>query len=124
MDYQEIERKKLLEASERHKLALVRDFDEISLNTDRYLKNALIIGGSLALTYFVVSQLTASSKKKKRTKEEREVIDVSEEMGDNQPSLLSQLGSKLVDQATLVLLDLAKEKLSEYLQSKKSEDSK
>jgi arginine exporter protein ArgO len=125
MEYLDLERKKLLEASERHKQALAKDFDDITLNTNKYLKNALIIGGSLTLTYMALNQLTKSSKKIKKTNiKEAAVVDASTEMEEHEPSLLSQLGAKLVDQATLILLDLAKEKLSEYLQSKKSEDIK
>lgn len=126
MEYDPIERKRLFEASERHKLELTSELNEIGLKTDKFLTNALIIGGSLALTYFVLSQLTAGESKKKKTAKPKRVStesEVIEEEQESEPTLLSQMGSRLVDQATLLLLDLAKEKLSEYIQSKKREDS-
>ncbi len=124
MEYQDIERKRLIETSEKHKRALTTEFNEISVKTDKLLTNTLIIGGSLALTYFVVSLLTENSSKSKKPKKKKELVDEEQEMEETGSSLLAQLGAKLVDQATLILLDIAKEKLSEYLQSRPSEDLK
>ncbi len=118
------ERRKLIEASDRYKHELENEINQISVKTEKAITNALIIGGTLALTYVVVNQLTRSYKKPKRKKntskdqtEEAETDEVDE------PSMLAQFGNKLVDRATILLLDLAKEKLAEYIQSKKREDS-
>jgi len=87
------------------------------------LKNALIIGGALALKYLVVNQLSSTKIKKKKTKKAKSAdVELVEEDEDESPSVLSQMGDKLVNTATLFLLDLAKEKLADYLQTKKSKD--
>jgi hypothetical protein len=125
MAYQDIERKKLVETSERHKLELTNELNGIGIKSDKLLTNALIIGGSLAFTYLLVSQLTSEVKKSKKSKAQKaqsaDGFEIEEE--EEEATLFSQLGAKLVDQATLFLLDIAKEKLSEYIQSKKRENS-
>ena len=125
LENQNPERRKLMEASDRYKHELENDINEISVKTEKAITNALVIGGILALTYLMVSQLTNNDKKPKKrkgsaNKDQAEEIEIKE---PEEPSLLSQLGTKLVDQATILLLDLAKEKLAEYIQSKKREDS-
>ncbi len=123
MAYQDIERKKLVETSERHKLELTNELNGIGIRTDKFLTNALIIGGSLAFTYLLVSQLTGEGKKSKKSKAQKVQSEDGFEIEEEEPTLFSKLGAKLVDQATLVLLDMAKEKLSEYIQSKQRENS-
>ena len=122
MAYQDIERKKLVETSERHKLELTNELNGIGIKSDKLLTNALIIGGSLAFTYLLVSQLTSEVKKSKKSKAQKAQSEDGFEI-EEEATLFSQLGAKLVDQATLFLLDIAKEKLSEYIQSKKRENS-
>jgi hypothetical protein len=123
MAYQDIERKKLVETSERHKLELTNELNGIGIKSDKLLTNALIIGGSLAFTYLLVSQLTSEVKKSKKSKAQKAQSEDGFEIEEEEATLFSQLGAKLVDQATLFLLDIAKEKLSEYIQSKKRENS-
>lgn len=123
MAYQDIERKKLVETSERHKLELTNELNGIGIKSDKLLTNALIIGGSLAFTYLLVSQLTGEVKKSKKSKAQKAQSEDGFEIEEEEATLFSQLGAKLVDQATLFLLDIAKEKLSEYIQSKKRENS-
>lgn len=124
MAYQDIERKKLVETSERHKLELTNELNGIGIKSDKLLTNALIIGGSLAFTYLLVSQLTGEVKKPKKSKAQKAQPENGFEIEEEEEAtLFSKLGAKLIDQATLVLLDIAKEKLSEYIQSKKRENS-
>jgi hypothetical protein len=125
LETQDPERRRLIETSDRHKHELETEINELSLKTEKVITNVFIIGGSLALTYFVVTQLTSGSKKSKRKKGsvvDSELNEIENEE-DEEPSMLSKLSSKLIDQATLILLNLAKEKLVEYLQSKKREHS-
>ena len=125
LETQDPERRRLIETSDRHKHELETEINELSLKTEKVITNVFIIGGSLALTYFVVNQLTSGSKKSKRKKNkvlDSELNEIENEE-DEEPSMLSKLSSKLIDQATLILLNLAKEKLVEYLQSKKREHS-
>jgi hypothetical protein len=48
------------------------------------------------------------------------VIETEEEA--DEPSVLGQLGTKILNQATIMLLDIAKDKLFEYLESRKKAD--
>jgi uncharacterized membrane protein YebE (DUF533 family) len=130
LETQDPEKKKLVEASERHKKALEKEVGAMKQKTEKILTNALVIGGALALTYFAVTQLSKRSKKKKnksttqasqtRPRAANEDEDEAEE--NNGPSLIAQIGTKVVNQATLMLLDMAREKLSEYMQNRKTED--
>jgi len=123
LETQDPEKRRLLETSNRHRQEMEREIKDISQKTERVLKNALIIGGALALTYIVVSQLSSSKSKKKKSRKGKDVENlVNEEPADESPSLLSQMGDKALNMATVLLLDLAKEKLSEYLQHRKSKD--
>ena len=117
------EKRRLLETSNRHQQEMEREIKDISQKTEKVLKNTLIIGGALALTYIVVSQLSSSKSKKRKSRKEKEVeSSPDEEPIDQSPSLLSKMGDKALNMATVLLLDLAKEKLSEYLQHRKSKN--
>jgi len=127
LETQSPERKKLIETSERHKKELEKEMKGVSDKTEKAITNALVIGGSLALTYFVVRQLTKSKKVKvKRGNVKAESLPEEEETeveSRSVPSLVSQISEKLISQASIILLDLAKEKLSEYLTKRKNENS-
>lgn len=117
------QKKKLIETSHRHRQEMDRELKDISERTEKALKNALIIGGTLALTYIVVNQFSSSkSKKKKEKKQEESDQEIVEEPIDEVPSLLSKMGDKALNLATVILLDLAKEKLADYLLHRKSKD--
>ncbi len=127
LETQDPEKKKLIETSERHKRELQKEVSAISKKTEKALKNGLIIGGSLVLTYILISQIGASKKKRKKVKakiakndleEDDEVVETSSGM----PSFLATIGENLASQATLILLDFAKDKLAEYLNKRKAEN--
>lgn len=121
LETQDPEKRKLIESSQRHRKEMEREIKAISEKSEKVLKNALIIGGALALTYVVVSQLSSSKIKKRKSKKNIENEDsIHEEPIDENPSLLSKMGDRAINMATMLLLDLAKEKLSEYLQHRKS----
>ena len=123
LETQDPEKKRLIESSFRHKQEMEREVKDISDRSEKMLKNALIIGGALALTYVVVNQLSSAKTKKKKAKHPKNVsIEGEDDEEVESPSMLSQMGDKLVSTATLFLLDLAKEKLSDYLQTKKTKD--
>ena len=124
LETQDPEKRKLLETSNRHRQEMEREIKDISEKSEKVLKNALIIGGALALTYIVVNQLSSSKRKKKKQKKEKEIDNLSsEEPRDESPSMISQIGDKALNMATVLLLDLAKDKFSEYLQHRKSKDN-
>ncbi|MBS1682353.1 MAG: hypothetical protein JST48_11625 [Bacteroidetes bacterium] len=121
LETQDPEKKRLIETSERHRMEMEREVKDISDRSEKMLKNALIIGGALALTYVVVNQLSSSSTKKKPKKKAKADAEGSEIDEEESPSILSQMSDKVINTTTLFLLDLAKEKLSSFLQNKKSE---
>jgi uncharacterized membrane protein YebE (DUF533 family) len=114
----------LLTKTARYREELEEEAKVISDRTEKIIKNALIIGGSLALAYFAYKQLSGSKKKKVKAKQapkpasavsESDIDDDSEE--SSSPNLITQIGTALASQASVLLLNLAKEKLSEYLQA-------
>lgn len=113
LEKSDAEKKKLMETSERYKREIEAEVDSISQSTERILTNALFIGGALALTYFAVSGLTGS--KKKKSKKRKRQIEDDEVEESSEPSVISQIGEVVITQATMVLLEFAKEKLAEYL---------
>jgi FtsZ-interacting cell division protein ZipA len=100
----------------------------MSDKTERTLKNALIIGGTLAVVYLIVSNINTSKKKRKKVKEDaaregmigEEADDDGEESSvSGAASFISQVGERLTAQATAMLLEMAKDKLAEYLNKRK-----
>jgi hypothetical protein len=125
------EKKRLVEASDRHKRALEKDFMGLSADTQTLVKNALIIGGVLAVSYFVVRQFSSSSKPKKRKKARKVTLvqppvstaqDDDDDDHSTSPSLLADIGTRMANQATIILIDIARQKLMEYLDSRKKEE--
>jgi hypothetical protein len=128
LETQNPERKKLLETSERHKRELEKEVKDMSDKTEKVLKNALIIGGALAVTYLLVSKL-GSGKKKKKSKAKIRLqaapapIDQMVEEEEETPSAFSAIGAKIADTATVMLLDIAKEALSEFLKTRQQKNA-
>ena len=129
LETQDPDRKRLLETSDHHKRAMEKQLNEMTKKTDQMLMNALIIGGSLAATYFIISTLSSKRKKKKKKIAEAAAaaagespVQAVEEDDDDEPTLLSKVGTRLIDQATVILLDLAKQKLAEYMASRNKSD--
>ena len=127
LESQDPEKKKLIETSDRHKRALEKEVHDLTKKTEKMFTNALIIGGSLALTYFVISSLSGSKKKKRKNKIAKAQSSVADgtdttEEEDEGPSIVSQIGTRVLNQATVMILDIAKEKLFEYLESRKKAD--
>lgn len=130
LETQDPEKKRLIETSDRHKRAMEKELQDLTQKTDKVLKNALIIGGSLALTFLVI---TALSKRRKKKKKKRAAIEAAqagltpggpeaEEEDDDGPSVLGQVGNQLLNQASVILLDIARQKLKEYLASRNAPD--
>lgn len=116
----------LLKKSAQYRDELEEEAKVISERTEKIIKNAVIIGGSLALAYFLYNQFSTSKKKKSKVRKEKSVqpsslaagIEEDEEEETSSPNkVLSQIGAALISQASVFLLSMAKEKLSEYLQA-------
>jgi hypothetical protein len=116
---------RLLKKSSQYREDLEDEAKVITERTEKMITNALIIGGSLALTYFAYKQFSGGSSKKHKTKVKKVKVvhqpEGVEEEEVEEPSgaskIVSQIGTAIVSQASVFLLALAKEKLSEYLQS-------
>ncbi len=122
LENSDTEKKRLIEASARHKKELEQEVKSITENTEKMVANVLLIGGALALTYFTVTQLIgAKSKKKKKkySKREKENEEAREDDSDA-PGVLSHVGDIVITQLTMALLEFAKDKLSTYLESKQT----
>src|SRR5262245_39534615 len=122
----------LLKKSAKHRQGLEDEVKTISDKTEKILTNALIIGGALALTYFTVRQLSGSKKKKKAKAQKLKIVQQGREDATDQdaveeyeaPGIVSQIGTAIASQAAVFLLNLAKEKLSEYLENQSQKKAK
>jgi hypothetical protein len=126
METDDPQKSRLLKQTSKYREDLEGEAKEISERNEKLITNALIIGGSLALTYFAYKQFSGgSSKSKKKTKIKKvkvvqpdtDLEEDEEEVSSGPSAIVSQIGTALVSQAGAFLLSLAKEKLSEYLQS-------
>jgi hypothetical protein len=122
----------LLKKSALHREQLEEDVKIISESTEKIIINALVVGGALAATYFLVSRLSGSKSKQKKTraakiklvqggpKDEESYAPAIPET----PGMISQITTALASQATVFLLSLAKEKLVEFLQAQSEKKAK
>jgi hypothetical protein len=112
----------LLRKAAGQKKALENEAQIISDRTEKVVKNALIIGGVLAATYLVYSLLSDGNSKKVRRKvktvKQVEPEEETEQEDSGIGNVISKIGTTLASQASVFLLALAKEKLTEYLQQK------
>lgn len=116
----------LLMKTARHREELEEETRAMAERTEKVITNAIVIGGALALTYFLYTQLSGSKKKKVKKKKEAEVEVEDDEVEETSTSstgnILSQVGTALVSQGGVLLLALAKEKLTEYLRAQADKD--
>jgi hypothetical protein len=123
-------KEQLREKAARRKEQFQEEARSLSTRAEKVLTNGLIIAGALAVTYWVFSSIRSGKKKrKKRMKEAAASTPASveyagEEEGTSSngaPGMLAGVGNVLLTQASLFLLDLAKDKLRDYLTQRKQE---
>jgi hypothetical protein len=114
----------LMRKSAHHREQMEEEVKLISERTEKIITNALIIGGALAATYFLVSYFSKSKSKEKSkirkvkmVKDDNNASEVVLAEEPEAPGVFSQIGSALASQATVLLLSLAKEKLAEFMKS-------
>lgn len=116
----------LLMKTARHREDLEEETRAMAERTEKVITNAIVIGGALALTYFLYTQFSGSKKKKVKKKKEAEAEvedeEVEETSGSSAGNIISQVGTALVSQGGALLLALAKEKLTEYLRAQADKD--
>lgn len=110
----------LLRKASQQREDLGDEWKELSERTEKIVTNALIIGGALALTYILVRQFSGTKQKKSKPKKAATKSEADAEPEEESPvsTVLSQIGTAVLSQATIFLLNMAKEKLSEYIQAK------
>ena len=112
---------KLLENVSRHRDELEEEVKEISDRTERILTNAAIAGGALALSYLLFRQLSHTKKSKSKSKKKSSTTSEQDEPEDEHQSVISSIltdvGTRFANEALTILLSIAREKLSEYLQT-------
>lgn len=118
MDTDDPIKSELLMKTARHREELEDETRAITERTEKIITNAIVIGGALALTYFLYTQFSGSKKKKVKKKQAvTDAEDDEEEETSSSSNILSQVGTALVSQGGVLLLSLAKEKLGEYLRA-------
>ena len=121
----------LLRQASKQKQALNDEVKMLSDKTEKVVKTALIVGGTLAATYLLYRLLSDSDSKKKRKKVKivsaGPVEELEEDNSNNSvmSGVMGKIGAVLAGQASIFLLSLAKEKIGEYLESRaeKKEDA-
>lgn len=116
----------LLQKAAHQREELESDFKQIADRTEKAIGNALIIGGTLALAYLLVKSLSGTSKKKRKGKAAKPVTEVAETDEDESSPVMdavTKIGAAIATQASVVLLNLAKEKLIDYLESRVQQHS-
>lgn len=112
----------LLQRSAHHRGLLEEEMKAITEKSEKIITNALIIGGALALTYFLVTSFTGSERKSKSKKVKRATVAEQDDVVESPeqpetPGVLSQIGGVVAAQVAGLLLSIAREKLVEFLQS-------
>jgi FtsZ-interacting cell division protein ZipA len=114
----------LLQKAAQQRQEIESEMHEITDRTEKVLTNALIIGGALALTYLLVRGFSTKKKRKAHKAKAKAKATEVDDAGETEvyeasgpARILSQIGTAVASQATMILLDLAKEKLMEYLQA-------
>jgi hypothetical protein len=125
-------KEQLREKAARRKEEFQEEARSLSTRAEKALTNGLIIAGALAVTYWVFTSIRSGKKKSKKRKQTATAVsgtaasvDYSGEedasASNGSPGMLAGVGNVLLTQASLFLLDIAKDKLREYLVQKKQE---
>lgn len=117
------EKFQLIQKTNKYREELQENVKLISENTEKIIINALIIGGTLTLTYLLVRQFTSSSKpdRKKAFAPSSHAPEQHTEKEET-TGVLQEIGQSLMQQATVFLLNIAREKLVELLAPKSQND--
>lgn len=115
----------LLKKTAKHRQDMADDARIVSERTEKIMTNTLIISGALLATYLIVRQFSKSEPKDKSKKVKLIHVPVNaqqhEQSEPSSPGIASQIGSVLTHQATTFLLNYAKDKLMQFLQSQKAQ---
>ncbi len=112
----------LIKKSLQQRKALEEEVRQLSDRTEKMIINTVVIGGALALSYWIVKSFISPGKRSKAKKRKSASLvaepTVEEDREESKISeMLSSVGTMLASQAAGFLLAIAKEKLMEYLAS-------
>jgi Icc-related predicted phosphoesterase len=96
--------------SEEQQNALETELESLSKKGKSLAVNALFIVGGLALSYLLFKMVTDSEGAKSKKKNKQEENELKAE-----PSFLRNITQSIAAEAAIVLLAIAKDKLTEYL---------
>lgn len=114
----------LLRKAANQKQALHDEVNFLSEKTEKIVKTALIVSGTLAAAYLTYQLFSDGDVRKKRKKTKVMLAAPSEEAEEIEEAssltsgVVAKIGTVLASQASVFLLALAKEKLSEYLENR------
>lgn len=100
--------------------------EKSSADTQRIIKTALIVGGTLAASWFIFRLIRTNAKKKNKSAavSPPPVADPAPVQAPEPASsdILSAIGDRVAKEATIFLLNLAREKIEVWLASKRTTD--
>lgn len=114
----------LLQKTALHRRELEAEVKGLSEGTQQVITTSLVTGAVLVLAYLLYTEIAGTSsghKKKKKNKGEGEADDVHSADKEG-PGIFKRIGATLANQALLFLLDVAREKLAEYLEAQKKQN--
>lgn len=98
-----------------------------STDTERIVRTALIVGGTLAASWLVLRLIQRYGKSKKP--KEIPVTDASlpepapvQATASSSNSIMAAIGDRVAREATIFVLNLAREKIAAWIESKRSAD--
>jgi FtsZ-interacting cell division protein ZipA len=110
-----------------HRAELEQEVRILEERTEKALTNVLIIAGALTLSYLIFRKFQ-SSKSRSKSKRDRLPLTGETEEGEETKSesvfssVMSDVGAILATQVASFLLEVAKEKLKDYLESQTSKN--
>lgn len=112
----------LRKRSEVRRADLESELKSLGDRTEKVLVNVLIVSGALALSYLLFRQFVPSKSKSKLRKKKLahagDQWEEEDERGDSVlSSIVSEVGVVLASQVAAFLLEVAREKLKEYLET-------
>ena len=112
----EVEKERLIEDSERYKENFESEFSELTGRIERGLLTGLVVGGLAYLTYKVIRGMN------KPDADEQELVNEKVKKKSSTDNSLGKVGQHIAQVIALVLINLAKEKLTEFLNERKQQD--
>ena len=109
---------KLEQLSREQESELEMELDELVDKGKSLATTTVIIAGGLALTYLIYKSLFDEGKPKKKKKKRVVVEDGDEVIIEEESSIFGEITGTIAKEASIFLLEIAKQKLAEYLSAR------